>query len=163
MTVPSDAYGDRGARPGPAVDAGRLWAGGVAAGLVAALVAVVGVLVARGLFDVAVLAPAREGALGDATTLRLAALAFVAALLATGLLHLLLVAVVQPFRFFGWIMTLLTMVAVLVPFLTTAEPAEKIATAAIYLAVGVTIGSLVSGVARRAIRRPGRRGPARFA
>jgi hypothetical protein len=38
-----------------------LWTGGLATAVVAALVAVVGVLVARGLFDVPVLAPHRGG------------------------------------------------------------------------------------------------------
>ena len=38
----------------PTVDAGRLWAGGAATALVAALIAVVGVLVARGIFDVSI-------------------------------------------------------------------------------------------------------------
>ena len=60
--------------------------------MVAALVAVVGVLIARGLFDVPVLAPDRKGALGDADTARLSILAAVAALVATGLMHLLLVS-----------------------------------------------------------------------
>ena len=42
------------------VDAGRLWMGGLVTAVVAALVAVVGVLIARGLFDVPVLAPTRR-------------------------------------------------------------------------------------------------------
>ena len=49
-------YGQRGGDPnsGPRllVDAGRLWMGGLVTAVVAALVAVVGVLIARGLFDV---------------------------------------------------------------------------------------------------------------
>jgi hypothetical protein len=60
-------------RPAPKLDAGRLWTGGVATAAVAALVAVAGVLIARGLFDVPVLAPTGEGTLGDASTARLAA------------------------------------------------------------------------------------------
>ena len=40
-----------------AVAAGRLWAGGAATAVVAALIAVVGILLARGVFDVPVLAP----------------------------------------------------------------------------------------------------------
>jgi hypothetical protein len=72
------------------VSAYRLWTGGLATAVVAALVAVVGVLIARGLFDVPVLAPTEEGALGNANTARLAGLAAGAALLATGLMHLLL-------------------------------------------------------------------------
>ena len=115
MTVPSDAPST--------VDASRLWTGGLATALVAALVAFVGVLICRGLLDVPVLAPTREGALGDADTARLAALATIAAALA--------------------------------PFLTDADLDEKVATSAIYLAVGLAIGSLLSGVARSAVRRRG--------
>ena len=157
MTVPPDAYGDRGgdrggARPGRAVDAGRLWTGGVATALVAALVALVGVLIARGLFDVPVLAPTEEGTLGDASTLRLAAFAAAAALLATGLLHLLLVSTPQPRRFFAWIVTLVTIAAAITPFLTGADLDEKVATSAITVAVGLAIGSLLSGVARSALQ-----------
>ena len=48
-------------------------------------------LIARGLFDVPVLAPSQDGALVDAGTARLASLAAVAALIATGLMHLLLI------------------------------------------------------------------------
>jgi hypothetical protein len=134
------------------VDAARLWTGGLATALVAALVAVVGVLIVRGLFDVPVLAPAGEGALGNANTARLAMLAAVAALLATGLMHLLLLSTPRPFRFFTWIISLLTLVAVLAPFMTDAKLATKIATAAIGLVIGMAIGSLVSGAARSAIR-----------
>src|SRR5512132_1554084 len=155
VTVPPDAYDynqGSGTEPTRSIDAGRLWTGGVATALVAALVAVVGVLIARGLFDVPVLAPTDEGALGNASTLRLAVFAAIAALLATGLLHLLLLSTPQPRRFFTWIITLATIAAALVPFLTDADLDEKIATSAITLVVGVAIGSLLSGVARSAVR-----------
>jgi membrane associated rhomboid family serine protease len=153
MTVPPYVEGDGGTGRGRVqVDAARLWTGGLATALVAALVAVVGVLIARGLFDVPVLAPEREGALGNASTARLAVLAAVAALLATGLMHLLLLSTPRPFRFFTWIITLLTLVAVLAPFMTDAKLATKVATAAIGLVIGMAIGSLVSGAARSAIR-----------
>src|SRR5512132_4278759 len=155
VTVPPDAYDynqGSGTEPTRSIDAGRLWTGGVATALVAALVAVVGVLIARGLFDVPVLAPTDEGARGNASTLRLAAFAAIAALLATGLLHLLLLSTPQPRRFFTWIITLATIAAALVPFLTGADLDEKIATSAITLVVGLAIGSLLSGVARSAVR-----------
>jgi hypothetical protein len=113
---------------------------------------VVGVLIVRGLFDVPVLAPTREGVLGGTSTARLAILAAVAALLATGLMHLLLVSTPRPFRFFTWIVSLLTVVAVLAPFMTHATRATQVATAAIGLVIGMAIGSLVSGAARSAIR-----------
>jgi uncharacterized membrane protein YjgN (DUF898 family) len=97
MSVPPYVEGDDGTGRGRVhVDAARLWTGGIAT----ALVVVVGVLIARGLFDVPVLAPEGEGALGNASTARLAILAAVAALLATGLMHLLLLSTPRPFRFF---------------------------------------------------------------
>jgi hypothetical protein len=134
------------------VDAGRLWMGGLATAVVTALVAVVGVLIARGLFDVPVLAPTEEGTLGNASTAWLAGLAAVAALAATGLMHLLLVSTPRPAQFFGWIVSLLTLAAVLAPFSTDAELDTKVATAAISLAIGLAIGSLIPGVARSATR-----------
>jgi Family of unknown function (DUF6069) len=159
MAVPPYVEGDDGTGRGrPRVDAARLWTGGLATALVAALVAVVGVLIARGLLDIPVLAPDREGALGDSTTARLAILAAVAALAATGLMHLLLLSTPRPFRFFTWIVSLLTLVAVLAPFMTDAELDTQVATAAIALVIGMAIGSLVSGAARSAIRL-GRRDP----
>jgi hypothetical protein len=144
VTVPSDTP--------RSVDAGRLWTGGVATALVAALVALVGVLLCRGLLDVPVLAPTSEGTLGGASTFRLVGLAAVAALLATGLLHLLLLSTPRPLRFFTWIVALATVAAALAPFLTDADLDVKVATAAIYLAIGIAIGSLLSGVARSAMR-----------
>jgi hypothetical protein len=124
----------------------------VATAVVAALVAVAGVLIARGLLDLPVLAPTGEDTLGDASTAWLAGLAAVAALLATGLLHLLLLTTPRPVRFFSWIVALATVIAAILPFMTDTQLGTQVATAAIYLAIGVTIGSLLSGVARSARR-----------
>jgi hypothetical protein len=44
--------------------------------------------------------------------------------------------------------------AVLVPFSTAAPLTAKIATAVVDLALGVAIGSLISGVAARSVRLP---------
>ena len=52
----ADMYRSEAASQRPAVNAGRLWAGGLATALVAALIAVVGILAARGLFGVPMLA-----------------------------------------------------------------------------------------------------------
>ena len=151
MTMPP--YEDPGsARPRLKVDARRLWTGGVATAAVAALVAVVGVLIARGLFEVPLLAPTGEGTLGDASTARLAVLAACAGLLATGLMHLLLLSTPRPGQFFRWIVFLVTLIAMILPFMTDAELSTKVATAALNLAIGVTVASLISGVARSAVR-----------
>jgi hypothetical protein len=151
VSVPQNMEGS-GTQPRFSIDTGRLWMGGVATAVVAALVAVVGVLIARGLFDVAVLAPKGKGAWGDASTAMLAGLAVGAALLATGLMHLLLLTTPRPGRFFTWIMVLATLAVAIAPLLTDEDAATRIATAAIYLAIGIAVGSLVSSVARSAVR-----------
>ena len=141
------------ARNPRSVDAGALWAGGAAAAFVAALVVVVGILICRGIFDVPVLAPQGDGVWGDADTARYAGGAALAALVATGVLHLLLLSTPRPGQFFGWIMTLATAAAVLVPFAVKASTESRIATAAINLAVGIAIGTLVAASGRSAVRK----------
>lgn len=136
------------------VDAGRLWAGGLATAVVAALVGLAGILLARGVFDIAVLAPEGEGTWGDADTTTYALYCAAAAVLATALLHLLLVAAPRPLLFFGWIITLATVVAAIAPFATEGSTSSKIATGLINLAVGIAVGVLLSGAARSAARRP---------
>jgi hypothetical protein len=70
--------------------------------------------------------PSSEGSFGNASTFRLAGLAAGAALLATGLLHLLLVSTPRPGQFFTWIVALATIAAALAPFLTDADLGEKV-------------------------------------
>jgi hypothetical protein len=143
--------------PGPSrpqVEAGRLWPGGVATAVVAGLVALVGVLVCRWLFGIPLLAPKSDGAYGDVHTTDLVILAAAAALVATGLAHLLLLSTPRPLTFFAWIIGLATVLAVLLPFSTSAPLTAKVATAAVDLVLGVAIGSLVSGVAARSVRVP---------
>ncbi len=146
MTVPPTQGG------ATAVDAGRLWAGGAATAVVAALIALVGILVARGVFDVPVLAPEGEGTWGDADTPLYALYCALAALLATGLLHLLLISTPRPLQFFSWIIGLATVAAAVAPFLANGSTASQIATGVINLAVGIAIGTLLSGAARSATR-----------
>lgn len=136
----------------PAVDAGRLWAGGLATALVAALLAVVGILAARTLFDVAILAPTDPGTWGEASTSSYAFWAAAMSLLATGLIHLLILFTPRPMRFFAWLVGLATVVAVLAPFVADSGMASKLFTAGLNLVLGVAIGSLVAGTARAAMR-----------
>ena len=119
----------------PRVEAGRLWAGGLATAVVAALIALVGVLIVRALLRIAVYAPAEAGAFGDSHTVVLCLTAAAAALAATGLLHLLLVATPRPLTYFSWIVGLLT----------AAAPTTRLMTA-------WAIGSLLSGAAANATR-----------
>lgn len=137
----------------------RLWAGGVATAVVAGLIVVVGVFIARSIIGIPVLAPSAAGSLGTSATAVYAVFAAGCALLATGLLHLLLLGAPQPMAFFTWITALADLVAVVAPFGQTAPLSSKIFTAIINLIVGVAVISLLSGVAHSAVR-PLRRGPA---
>jgi Family of unknown function (DUF6069) len=138
----------------PRVDAGQLWAGGAATAVVAALVALVGILVCRWLFKIPILAPQRDGAWGDASTGAYVAAAAAVAIVATALVYLLAVAIPRPSLFFAWIIGLVTVVGVVFPFSTTASLSQKAATALVNLVLGVAIASLLSVVATRATRLP---------
>jgi hypothetical protein len=140
------------------VDAARLWAGGCATAVVAALTTVAGVVIARGVFDLAIVAPPSAGTWGDDTTFWFAAVAAMCALSATALVHLLLTFTPRPMRFFAWVMALATVVAVLVPLVAEGSPGARLAVGFLNLVLGIEIGSLVAGTAASAVRsarRPG--------
>jgi hypothetical protein len=147
---PNDA-GDPRIRP----DAGQVWAGGAATAVVAALVALVGILICRWTLGIPILAPAGDGAWGDAHTIGYVLAAACVALVATALLYLLMLGTPQPAMFFSWIMALATLAAVVYPFSTSAPIAQKAATAIVNLVLGIAITSLLSATAARAIRRVG--------
>jgi Family of unknown function (DUF6069) len=136
----------------PVVNAGRLWAGGLATALVAALIAIVGIVGARALFDVPILAPKGEGAWGDASTGWYAFGAALVSLVATGLMHLLLLYAPRPMSFFGWVVGLATVAAMVAPFAVDGTLASKLFTAGLNLVLGVAIGTLIAGTARTVVR-----------
>jgi hypothetical protein len=154
MTQPPAAPQPRQPHSASRVDAVRLWSGGVATAVVAGLIALVGILVCRWLFNIPLLAPQRDGAYGDAHTTAMVLISAAAALVATGLLYLLLLSTPRPLAFFGWIIGLATVLVVIVPFSTSAALSAKVATAAVDLVIGVAIGTLLSSVAARAVRVP---------
>lgn len=141
------------------LDPARLWAGGVATALVAALVAIVGILIARGLADVAILAPKGSGLWGNANTATYAIVSALVALAATGLLHLLSVATPRPTTFFGWIMVLLTLIAVVLPLSLSVSWDTKIATGLLNLVIGLVITILLVTVGGSAFKRASRQPP----
>jgi len=152
MTVPMPRQ-DPEPEPTRRVDARPLWSGGIATAVVAALIALVGILVCRWLFNVPMLSPRREGAWGNASTVGYVFAAAACALAATALMWLLLISTPYPRVFFAWIIGLATLVAVVYPFSTTAPTSQKLATAAVNLILGVAIGTLIAEVSRRATRR----------
>jgi hypothetical protein len=157
---PYDQRGYPGGPPPPGpptgagVNAGRLWAAGVATAIVCALIGLVGVLVVRAVFKVALYAPEEASAIGDIDTGLLCLAAAGAALVATGLVHLLLLSTPRPLAYFGWIVALCTLAAVVVPFLSVTPVSVAVAMAVIHLIIGLAIGTLISGAARSATRGP---------
>lgn len=141
----------------PRVDARKLWSGGAASAGVAALTALVGVQVSRWLFNLPVLAPGHDAAYGDTHTTTIVLAAAAAALAATGLVHLLLATTPRPILFFGWVVALVTTLAVIYPFSTIAPMGAKMTTAVVVLAIGAMIGTLVSGAAARSTVNAGSR------
>jgi hypothetical protein len=135
------------------VDARALWSGGAATAVVAALIALVGILVCRWLFKIPILSPQRDGAWGDASTVGYVFASAAIALFATAIMHLLLLSTPRPRTFFSWIVGLATVIAVVFPFSTTAPVSQKAATALVNLVLGFAIGSLISGVSMRFTRR----------
>lgn len=134
------------------VNAGRLWAGGVATAVVAALAVVAGVLITRGVLGIPVLAPKAASSFGNSSTAVYAALAAGCALLATALLHVLLLETPHPLAFFAWITALADVIVAAAPFTQPAPLASKVFTAIINIVVGVAVISLLSGVGRSAAR-----------
>ena len=133
------------------VSASRLWAGGVATAFVAALVAAVGVLLfssgsghqtrpaARAFADHRL---ARFELRGDGVRVR--AGGDRPGALADGHHP-------RPSVFFGWIVGLVTVAMMVMPFAFDASTASKVSTALINMIIGIAIGSLLSAVLARTV------------
>jgi len=151
------SYGEADAgRPSEAarsrVDAGVLWAGGAATAVVAALVAAVGALICDSLLGVTLIPVWGHDRLTMSDRAALPVGAAVAALLATALLHLLLVAVPSPVRFFNWVVGLVAIAFAVAPFGYDATTKTQVATAVVDFVVVISIGILLRAAARRACR-----------
>jgi hypothetical protein len=133
------------------VDAASLWAGGLATALVAALIAVVGVVIGEGVLDLKMAKPPLLG-IGDTFWLQYAVTAAFLALAATGLAQLLAVSTPDPRKFFGWIVWLATAIGVALPFTTDAEIEGQVATALVNLVLGIAIYSLLMATLARSVR-----------
>ena len=135
------------------LDSAQFWAGAVVTAVVAALIALVGILICRWTLGIPILAPAGDGAWGNAHTGEYVLLAALIAVAAAGVLYLLMLGTPQPGMFFDWIMGLATLAAVVYPFSTGATLDQKGATAVVNLILGIAITSLLTAVAARAVRR----------
>ena len=139
-------------QPAPALDAGRLWAGGAATAVVAALIAIVGVLIGAGVLGLTLLGPPELVGFWNTLTGNWAIFAALAALVATAILHLLLITTPRPMAFFSWIVGLATVAAIAWPFAAGIPISGAIGSAIIYAVIGIAILSILSRIATMAYR-----------
>jgi Family of unknown function (DUF6069) len=132
------------------IDVPRLWGGGLATAVVAALVAAVGVLICRDLLNLKLVEPPLLH-ITDSFPVNYAITAFVLALAATGLAHLLSLVTPRPRVFFGWIIALCTVATMVLPFALEGSLKGKICAAVINMVIGICITSLLSAVLSRTV------------
>ncbi|MBD8080437.1 hypothetical protein [Cellulosimicrobium arenosum] len=140
------------ADPRLAVEVGRFWAGAAATALVAALVGLIGVIVFEGIFSVSLVPPPDIFGTGSHQT-AFAIDGAILALLAAGLLHLLILSTPRPRSFFGWIMALVVVVIAVLPFAWTDDLLSASLSGLVNLLIGIATWSLLAGVAGRTIVR----------
>jgi hypothetical protein len=130
------------------VDGARVWRGTLFAAVVAALTALVGLLVIRGLLDLPVLRRTDGGAVGQASTVWYLVVSMLGALAAGALLHELLLYAPQPWRFNAWIVGLAVVAATLLPLTFDAPASSRLATGCLHLVVGAIVAVFVQTVGR---------------
>src|SRR3954471_13441374 len=128
------------------VETGRYWRGALATAAAAACTAAVGLLIVRGLLGLHVLRRGDAGGFVQAESWWYLAVSVLAALLASGLLLLLLSYAPRPWRFFRWISGLAVAAVTLVPLTFDASTGSKVATAVLHLVVGLVIVAFVEMV-----------------
>lgn len=133
------------------VDAVRLWSGGLATAVVAGLIAWIGVLIANTILELDIARAAVVLSLFESFTANYVITAVILALAATGLGHLLSLSTPRPRSFFSWIVGLVTVVGIVLPFTRGGEIEDKLAVGVINLVLGIAIGSLLSAVMARTI------------
>ncbi|MBN0041166.1 hypothetical protein JN535_13435 [Cellulosimicrobium cellulans] len=138
------------ADPRLAVEAGRFWAGAAATALVAALIGLLGVIIFERIFSITLVPPPDLFGTGS----RQAAWAIdgaILAVLAAGVLHLLILSTPRPRAFFGWIMALVVVVIAVLPFAWSSDVTAAALSGLINLLIGIAVWSLLAGVAGRTI------------
>jgi Family of unknown function (DUF6069) len=133
----------------PVIDQTRFWVGALLTALMAALGGIIALVVAKGIVHVPVLfvggsglVPVHAAVYGLATAL----IALAAAGLYNGMLHV----APRPTVYYCWLIGLLTLLAGLLPFTTTAVLSSQIALAAMNVLVGLIILVMVPLAAENA-------------
>jgi hypothetical protein len=130
------------------VNVRALWAGGVASAVVAALVAVIGVIFCEDVLDLG-MAPPPLLPIGRSLPIQYALTSAVLALAATGVAHVLALTTPRPETFFSCIVGLATVVGVAFSLGSPGSWAGRLATAVVNLVIGMCILTLVRSILAR--------------
>jgi hypothetical protein len=150
--IPIDGYpcGMSGMRTEVRIDARRLWGAGVATAAIAAAAGVVVFLFATEVFDVTL--RVRTGSTGAYEKLgvaNVAIVAFLAGIVATAVLHLMLRFVPRPKVFFFWLASLAMIASLLAPLSLQITDKAKVWLCSMHVVVGIVIISLLLATASR--------------
>ena len=132
------------------IDVRRLWGAGLATAAVAAVAGAVVFLFATEVFDVTL--RVRRGSSGpyhDLTVVQVMIVGFLAGVVATGVMHLLLRFVPRPKVFFFWLASLATIASLLAPLSLEITDKAKLWLCAMHVVVGLVIISLLLAIASR--------------
>lgn len=132
---------------GPTLNVGRYWAGAIATVAVAALIGWVAVFVLENVFNLTVDSPPLTGAPADAAAWAVAGALF--ALAAAVVLQLLVVSAPRPQTFFGWVISLVTIVLAALPFAGPIDLLPDLLTAIIWIVMGAAVWSLLTATLGR--------------
>ena len=152
MGVPSPPSPPPPLEPRRRINVSALWAGGVACAVVAALVALVGVIVCQEVLDLEMTPPPLIP-IGRRLAVQYALTSAVLALAATGIAHVLVLTTPRPQAFFSWIVGLATVIGVALSLAGEGSWADRFATAVVNLAIGLCILTLVRSVITRTTER----------
>lgn len=133
--------------PRVVIDNGRYWSGAAATTVVAALAAVLAVVVIDEVLDYRLLLP-----FGDSPLSTYLLAAVLAAVVAAILLYGLALSTPRPLVFFGWIVTLVTLTFMALPFSRVTSWESKISTACVVALIGIIIGTTLTAVAHRTVK-----------
>ncbi|WP_418276362.1 hypothetical protein ACNHYB_00095 [Isoptericola jiangsuensis] len=132
----------------PRLDAGRYWRGVAVTALVSALLGFAAAVILGEVFDLDI------GADSAPVTWTLTAGFF--ALLAGVVLYLLVLGAPRPRMFFGWLVTIATLILAVLPFTASEITVESVLTALAWVVLGIAVYSMTAGVLSRTLV-PGRR------
>ncbi|PUB24294.1 hypothetical protein C8K30_10940 [Promicromonospora sp. AC04] len=134
------------------LEVGRYWAGALATMLVAALIGLAADFILEDVLNLEIQPQADLFGTGsDAMAWVVAGALF--ALAAAIVLYLLVLSTPRPRAFFGWVVSLATVILAAVPFADLSDPVPAVLAAVVWIVIGSAVWSLLTGTLSRTVVR----------